>query len=147
MIVVSLALSAFLFKDKIIRNFIEAINQDLNTKVKVGKFDVSVFQKFPKLSIVLTDVYVEDSHEGQYPLLTAGLVSFQLNPIEVYRGRYNIKGLEIQNSETNLKINRQGENNYTVLKESKDDNPDGNTVGFELKNIQLKMPGYATLIS
>lgn len=138
MIVVSLALSAFLFKDKIIRNFIEAINQDLNTKVKVGKFDVSVFQKFPKLSIVLTDVYVEDSHEGQYPLLTAGLVSFQLNPIEVYRGRYNIKGLEIQNSETNLKINRQGENNYTVLKESKDDNPDGNTVGFELKNIQLK---------
>lgn len=138
MIVVSLALSAFLFKDKIIRNFIEAINQDLNTKVKVGKFDVSVFQKFPKLSIVLTDVYVEDSHEGQYPLLTAGQVSFQLNPIEVYRGRYNIKGLEIQNSETNLKINRQGENNYTVLKESKDDNPDGNTVGFELKNIQLR---------
>lgn len=137
-IVVSLALSAFLFKDKIIRNFIEAINQDLNTKVKVGKFDVSVFQKFPKLSIVLTDVYVEDSHEGQYPLLTAGQVSFQLNPLEVYRGKYNIKGLEIENSETNLKINRQGENNYTVLKENKADNSDTGIVGFALKNIQLK---------
>lgn len=137
-IVVSLAVSAFLFKDKIIRNFIEAVNQDLNTKVRVGKFDVSVFQKFPQLSIVLTDVYVEDSHEGQYPLLTADRISFQLNPLEVYRGTYNVKGLEIENSETNLKINRQGENNYTILKESTDSRPGTGEVGFELKNIQLQ---------
>lgn len=137
-IVLSLVLSAFLFKDKIIRNFIEAVNKDLNTKVKVDKFDVSVFQKFPQLSIVLTGVYVEDSHEGQYPLLTADKISFQLNPIEVYQGRYNIKGLEIENSETNLKINRQGENNYTITKESSDSQPGTGEVGFALKNIQLK---------
>lgn len=137
-IVVSLALSAFLFKDKIIRNFIEAINKDLNTKVTVGKFDVSVFQKFPQLSIVLTEVYVEDSHAGQYPLLTADQVSFQLNPIEVYRGKYNIKGLEIENSETNLKINRKGENNYTIVREGSEQKRSGESVGFELKNIQLK---------
>lgn len=137
-IVISLALSAFLFKDKIIRNFIEAINQDLNTKVTVGEFDVSVFQKFPQLSIVLTKVYVEDSHEGQYPLLTADKVSFQLNPLEVYQGKYNIKGLEIENSETNLKINRRGENNYTIVKKTSDRKPGGETVGFQLKNIQLK---------
>lgn len=137
-IVISLAVSAFLFKDKIIRNFIEAINQDLNTKVKVGKFDVSVFQKFPQLSIVLTDVYVEDSHEGQYPLLTADQISFQLNPIEVYRGQYNIRGLEVENSETNLKINRQGFNNYTIAKESSTKTSGSAQVGFALKNIQLK---------
>jgi len=137
-IVVSLTLSAFLFKDKIIRNFIEAINQDLNTKVKVGKFDVSVFQKFPQLSIVLTDVYVEDSHEGQYPLLTADKIAFQLNPLEVYSGNYNIKGLEIENSETNLKINKNGENNYTILKENESAKSSGDAVGFELKNVLLK---------
>lgn len=137
-IVVSLALSAFLFKDKIIRNFIEAINQDLNTKVKVGKFDVSVFEKFPRLSIVLTDVYVEDSHEGQYPLLTAEKIAFQLNPIEVYRGKYNIKGLEIENSETNLKINKNGENNYTIFNERKSTDVPGEVVGFELKNVRVQ---------
>lgn len=135
-IVISLALSVFLFKDKIIRNFIEAVNQDLNTKVKVDKFDVSVFQKFPQLSIVLTNVYVEDSHEGQYPLLTADKISFQLNPLEVYQGKYNIKGLEVENSETNLKINRKGENNYTITKES--GSKSSGSVGFALKNIQLK---------
>lgn len=137
-VVVSLALSMFLFKDRIIKNFIEAANQKLNTPVKIGKIDVSVFQKFPQLSIVFTDVSVEDSHPGQYPLLTADKISFQLNPIEVYRGKYNIRGLEIVNSETNLKINEAGVNNYTILKESNTGSPNDATVGVELKNVVLK---------
>jgi len=137
-IVVSLALSVFLFKDQIIRNFIEAANKNLNTPVKIGKIDVSVFQKFPQLSIVLTDVSVEDSYPGQYPLLTADKIAFQLNPIEVYRGKYNIKGLELSNSETNLKINKDGVNNYTIFKENKNAKSAGESVGFELKNVLLK---------
>ena len=132
----SLVISVFLFKDSIIKNFIQAANQNLNTPVKIGKMDVSVFEKFPQLSIVLTDVSVEDSHEGQYPLLTAAEISFQLNPIEVYQGVYKIKGLKITDSETNLKINRQGENNYTILKESSGEKKDDSLV-FELKNVQL----------
>lgn len=137
-IVVSLVLSVFLFKDKIIRNFIEAANKNLNTPVKIGEIDVSVFQKFPHLSIVLTDVSVEDSHPGIYPLLTADKIAFQLNPIEVYRGHYNIKGLEVENSETNLKINKDGVNNYTIFKENKSAESAGEAVGFELKNVLLK---------
>lgn len=132
----SLVISAFLFKDSIIRNFINAANQNINTKVSIGKFDVSVFEKFPQLSIVLTDVSVEDSHEGIYPLFTAAEVSFQLNPLEVYRGIYTIKGLVITDSETNLKINKDGINNYTVLKESTNTSK-GDTLTFELKNVQL----------
>lgn len=137
-IIVSLALSAFLFKDKIIRNFIEAANKNLNTPVKIGKIDVSVFEKFPQLSIVLTDVSVEDSHPGQYPLLTADKVAFRLNPLEVYRGKYNIKGLEIDNSETNLKIDRHGVNNYTILKSNPAAESAGDALSIELKNIRLK---------
>jgi hypothetical protein len=133
---ISLVVSAFLFKDRIIKNFIEAANQNINTPIKVGKMDVSVFEKFPQLSIVLTDVSVEDSHAGQYPLLTAAKVSFQLNPIEVYRGIYTIKGLVIEDSETNLKISSKGVNNYTVFKETSGEEA-GDSLAFELKNIQL----------
>jgi hypothetical protein len=133
---ISLVGSAVLFKDSIIKNFIEAANQNLNTPVKIGKLDVSVFEKFPQLSIVLTDLIVEDSHEGQYPLLTAARISFQLNPLEVYRGIYKIKGLEITDSETNLKINEAGINNYTILKHSSGEAKNDSVV-FELKNVQL----------
>lgn len=136
-VTISLVVSAFLFKEQIIKRFITAANEKLSTPVKIGNIDITTLQHFPQLSIVLTDVYVEDSHPGQYPLLTAARISFQLNPIEVYRGEYTVRGLEIIDSETNLKINAAGENNYTVVK--KGSGGDGSTeIGFELKNVQLK---------
>lgn len=101
--------------------------------------DVSVFESFPQLSIVLTDVYIEDSHPGIYPLLTAKTVSFQLNPIEVWNGVYTINGLSLTESETNLKISAEGKTNYNILKESKD--PQATTPGemtVDLKDIRLK---------
>jgi len=135
-ITLSLVASAFLFKEQIIKHFITAANEELSTPVKIGRIDVSVFSHFPRFSIVFNDVYVEDSHPGQYPLLTASQVSFQLNPIQVYQGNYTIQGLEIVNSETNLKINRDGVNNYTIIKEDK--GVEGTSLGFELKNVVLR---------
>lgn len=133
---VSLVISAFLFKEQIIKRFIVAANEKLSTPVKIGSIDISTFQHFPQLSIVFSDVYVEDSHTGQYPLLTATRVSFQLNPLEVYRGIYTIRGLEIRDSETNLKINGAGENNYTIIKETVAGEA-SSSIGFELKNVKL----------
>lgn len=135
-ITISLVVSTFLFKEQIIKRFIAAANENLSTPVKIKSIDVSVLEHFPQFSIVFTDVYVEDSHSGQYPLLIAKRVSFQLNPIEVYSGNYTIRGLEIQDSETNLKINRDGKSNYSVVKEG--NKAKGSALGFELKNVKLK---------
>lgn len=132
---IALVSAVFLFKDRIIQEFIREANKQLSTPVKVGQIDVSMMEDFPQLSIVLHNVYVEDSHEGQYPLLTAKLVSFQLHPIEVWKGNYSIRGLKIEDSETHLKINEKGENNYQVVKEKS--NTQGKSVAFELKNVAL----------
>jgi hypothetical protein len=134
-LLVALVASVFLFKDRIINQFIREANKQLNTPVKIGKIDVSVFQQFPLMSIVLTDVHVEDSHAGQYPLLTAGKISFQMNPVEVWQGIYVISGLKITGSETNLKVNARGENNYTVVK--KGGASEKSSISFELKNVAL----------
>lgn len=97
--------------------------------------DISVWQHFPRLSIVMRDVYVEDSHPGQYPLLTAGEISFQLNVVDVWNENYIIQGLQIKDSETNLKLNAKGENNYTV---AKDNGPGGKgAVSFQLHKVKL----------
>jgi hypothetical protein len=134
-LLIALVGSVFLFKERIIKQFIVEANKHLSTPVKIGKIDVSVFEEFPQLSIVLSDVYIEDSQPGQYPLLTASRISFQMNPLEVWGGNYSIKGLNIQNSETNLKINKKGENNYQVIKAS--DSKGGGSIGFELKDVVL----------
>lgn len=134
-LLIALAGSVFLFKDRIIKQFIVEANKHLSTPVKVGKIDVSIFEDFPQLSIVLNDVYVEDSQDGQYPLLTADRISFQMNPLEVYSGNYSIKGLRVENSETNLKVNKKGETNYQVVKSGSSSG--SGTIGFELKDVAL----------
>ncbi|HZI25774.1 MAG TPA: AsmA-like C-terminal region-containing protein, partial [Chryseolinea sp.] len=133
-----LTVSVFLFKEKIIGQFIREANKNLNTPVKIGKMDISMFPSFPQLSIVLNDVYIEDSHPGQYPLLTASEVSFQLSPIQVWRGNFTIEGLNIRNSETSLKINQEGKNNYTILKDTGKKSNNSSTVKFHLKHVNLE---------
>ncbi|HEY8933908.1 MAG TPA: AsmA-like C-terminal region-containing protein [Cyclobacteriaceae bacterium] len=135
-LLIALVASVFMFKNQIINQFVREANKHLNTPVNIGKMDVSIFQNFPLLSIVLNDVYVEDSHEGQYPLLTAESVSFQLNPIEVWKGNYTIKGLHISDSETNLKVNGKGVSNYTILKDEKPSS-DKSSLRFELSKVVL----------
>ncbi|HEY0741633.1 MAG TPA: AsmA-like C-terminal region-containing protein [Chryseosolibacter sp.] len=134
-LLIALVGSVFLFKDRIIKQFIVEANKHLSTPVKIGKIEVSVFEQFPQVSIVLNDVYVEDSQPGQYPLLTATKISFQMNPIEVWQGSYSIKGLKVENSETNLKIDRKGDNNYQVVKS--DGSKGQSSIGFELKDVKL----------
>lgn len=135
-IFLSITISVFVFKDRLINQFIREANKQLNTPVKVGKIDVSAWTNFPKLSIVMKDVYIEDSHTGQYPLLTASLISFQLNIFDVWRGNYLVQGLHVENSETNLKIDAKGKNNYTVAKEGSGSG--GGSVSFSLHNVSLE---------
>jgi uncharacterized protein involved in outer membrane biogenesis len=134
-LLLSLTIIIFLFQDKIINQFIREANKQLNTPVKIGKIEVSVWRQFPKLSIVMRDVYVEDSHPGQYPLLTAQEVSFQLNLMDVWNENYIIHGLQIRDSETNLKINATGQNNYTIAKST--GKKDTGAVSFELDRVKL----------
>ena len=130
-----LVISVFLFKDRIIQQFVAEANKSLSTPVKIGKIDVSLFANFPNLAIEFSDVYVEDSHPDIYPLLTAERISFKLNPIEVWRGNYSIRGLWVKGSETNLKVNAAGINNFTILKKTEE--ASSATVRFDLQQVQL----------
>lgn len=134
-VISGLAISVFLFKDRIIKQFVNEANKRLNTPVKIGKIDISMLSDFPNLAIVFTDVYIEDSHPGIYPLLTAERVAFNLNPIEVWRGNYSIRGLSVTGSETNLKINAAGKTNFNIIKEGSGGS--SGTVQFDLKNVTL----------
>ena len=133
-----MTVSVLLYKDRIIKQFIREANKQLNTPITIKKIDVSVFEDFPQLSIVFHDVYIEDSHPGQYPLLTARKVSFQLNPLQVWQGDYTVRGMELHDSEAHLKISATGDNNYTIAKKEPGGNSAGSTVAFELSNVSLQ---------
>lgn len=137
-VVIALMTSVILFKDRILQQFIREANKELNTPVSIKRMDVSAFESFPHLSIVFHDVYVEDSHEGSYPLLTARKISFQLNPLQVWNGDYTIRGLVIEDSETNLKIDPTGMNNYTIVRKRTDSTAAAPAIGFALSNVSIR---------
>ncbi|HEY5691309.1 MAG TPA: hypothetical protein VIS49_07635, partial [Cyclobacteriaceae bacterium] len=134
-LLISSLVSVYLFKDRIIQQFIDEANKSLSTPVRIGKIDISLWGGFPNLAIVFNDVYIEDSHAGNYPLLTAKQVSFFLNPIEVWQGRYSVRGLQILNSETNLKISADGITNYTIINKRKGSSEEA--IQFDLRNVRF----------
>lgn len=133
--VVALVISVFLFSDQIINEFIRQANTRLNTRITIGKTRVNVFSHFPSVALEFNNVYIEDTHDGQYPLLTANRIAFTLNPLKVIRGDYTVKGITITESEINLKINARGTENYLLFKDA----PTGESaVGFKLSEILLQ---------
>lgn len=133
-LVVALLASVYVLKDRIINQFIREANKSLNTPVTIRKVDVSALSDFPSLAIVFHDVYVEDSHPGKDTLLAAKQISFRLNPIEVWRGNYDVQGLRIEESVTRLRINAAGKSNYNIMKEASGDT---STISFDLRNVKL----------
>lgn len=110
-------------------------NKSLNTPINVEKFYVSVFEDFPTVSILLKNVYVEDSHPGKYPLLEASSISFSLNVLELIKGNYIIRGLQVNEASLNLRINDKGESNYNILKETQE--AKSSQLSFDLHNVRL----------
>jgi hypothetical protein len=133
-LVIAFGASVYLFKDQIIQQFISEANKSLGTPVQIGQIEISAWRDFPNLAITFTDVYVEDSHPGLYPLFIAKKVSFFLNAAEAYDGKYSIRGLQIHDSETHLKVDEEGINNFTILKDS---GRGGSTISFDLNNVKL----------
>jgi len=97
--------------------------------------EISLLSDFPQMSIEFKDVYVEDSHPEIFPLFTAKKVAFSFNAYDAWKGKYNIQSLSIQESETNIRINEKGIGNFQIVK---DTTGKGQSVSFDLKNVQLK---------
>lgn len=130
----TLVVSVWLFQDRIINSFVAEANKSLNTPVTIGKISVSAWKDFPNLAIVFQDVYVEDSHPAKDTLLVAKTISFTLNTLEVWQGKYDVRGLKVENSITRLRINTIGKSNYNIIKEG---GGGGGTIVFDLKDVQL----------
>jgi hypothetical protein len=127
--------SVYFFQDTLIQRFVQEANKSLNTPVTIGKISVTALDEFPNLSIVFSDVYIEDSHAEKDTLLTAKTISFRLNPIDVWNGTYDVKGLQVADSYTRLYINAIGIPNYDILKPR--GKSSGEAISFNLKDVQL----------
>lgn len=129
--------SSFLFKDQLIDHFIREANKHLNTPISINKISVSALDNFPSMTLNFDGVIIEESFEGSsYPLLEAEKIQFTFDPISIYRGNYTIEQIHISNASCHLKIDKEGNNNYQIIK--RQDSTSDATVKMNLSKVKLE---------
>lgn len=122
-IVILITTSLYFFKDEICGYVIDEVNQHLKAKVKVENVDLAFWGSFPNLSVDFNNVFIQDSYKNSTKkdtLLCTNRIRLKFNPMDIWNEKYDVKEIEISPGTIKLKINKRGENNYDILKETKD---------------------------
>jgi uncharacterized protein involved in outer membrane biogenesis len=119
LLLISSAIIIIYFNQDSIKKYIVAqINKQLATEIKVKEVELSLFQKFPYVSLTFTDVTAKDAikatNKGE--LLKAENVYLQFNIWDLYNKNYRIRKIEVRNGFVNLMVYSDGNDNYHFWK-------------------------------
>ena len=129
--------AAFLFKDKIIQLTFKELNKHINTKIEIDNdIDLSVFKKFPEISIGLKNVRVyENLADSTGKLAQLKSLYFSFDAIDFLQGKYVIQNIFAEGGEISIKINKDGVTNYNIFKA--DATTAESNLSFHLQKIVL----------
>lgn len=128
----------YVFQEKIIALFVEEVNKQIKTPVKVDKIDLSILEKFPQLTVNLKNVWIQEGVKNSTdPLAKAKNIYFALSLRELLKGNYQINQVHLEQAEVFLKVFPNGYNNYTIFEKDTAKHRDSK-LGFQLKQINLR---------
>ena len=129
----------YIFKDKIIGSSISEINKYLNAKVDINpKIELSLFEKFPQVALGFKEVKIFESIPQSTKLLgKAEIVYLTFDIWNIIDGNYVINKLYVENGTFNLFVDKNGVNNYSILKKDSTQKNTGSG-GLDLTNIYIK---------
>lgn len=136
-------LSAFVFvwanQEKIKQVAIKEINKSLITEVMVKEIDVEFLSSFPMVSVVFSDVIINDVLDSlkQDKFVAVKELGVRFNLFDILSGHYIAKKIFVENGQVNLRINSQGESNYVFWKQSEKKSTDSD-FAFALNSVEFK---------
>lgn len=117
-ILIAALLYIHLNKEEFIQYFLGRANERLTTAVEVGSIDISYWEEFPKVSIILEKV---KAGQGEQPLLEVEKVSFSFGIWDFLAKNYNINQLSLEGANLYLRIDENGSRNFDVFKKTSSD--------------------------
>ena len=136
-------LSALVFvwanEEKIKQVAVSEINKSLLTEVKVKEIDVEFLSSFPLVSVVFSDVVINDVLDSlnKDRFVAIKELGVRFNIWDILSGDYIVKKVVAEKGEINLRINSQGESNYVFWKKSEKKDKDAN-FSFALNLVELQ---------
>ncbi|MGS2762219.1 AsmA family protein [Sinomicrobium sp. M5D2P9] len=122
-LILLLAVTPLLFKDKITALIKENINKNVNATVDFKDVDISLLSGFPKARVALNEISVINlaPFEGD-TLFYADEVSIKMGIGELFKGSgMQISSFAVDKANVNILVNSEGKANYDIAKESTDD--------------------------
>ena len=133
---------SLLFQEKAGRIILNSLNRNFSTKIETGPYTLSLIRKFPKATVELKNVLVHSSpdfNKNNFPgintdtLLYARSVSIDFKLIDLLRGAYTFKSINIRNGNLYLLTDIEGKDNYDVSAGRKEE--EKGTLNFDRINL------------
>jgi hypothetical protein len=141
LVLITLAGSAALYVyqnlDQLKKYAIEEVNDLLKAELSAKSLDITFVESFPKVSLALNEVNINDPlRKGKY-LLKAQNIFLGFNIYDIINKNYKIQLIDIDSGELNLLIDPAGRMNFDLLKEDQSKEKKSKQFKFELTKLAL----------
>jgi hypothetical protein len=110
-------------QDKIKSAITETLNAQLATEVAVGSIAIDFFSKFPEVSVKFTSVRAQEAVENpKQSLFLFNGIYVRFGIWDLIDGDYTIRKLSFDQGEVNLRILKNGQNNWHFWKDGNGEN-------------------------
>lgn len=146
LLLISLASLVFFYEDEVKKAIVEELNMHLNARVQVKpeNIDVSILSSFPDASLNFKEVQCFDplSKKGKDTLFYINKIGLQFNVFDLWDQNYIVKTLRIEGGTVKMRIDKNGQENYLIWKQSKDTIP-AKLVDFKINTISIERLNYS----
>jgi len=145
LIILSGAAVGYFYKDEIQNYIISEINSEIEVKVIVRSTEVSVFKKFPYVSVILNEVatlsgkdFIKTEFAGMETdtLFTASGIYLQFNLIDILRKNYRLRRVQAVDGKVNILTDSKGGINYRIFKEN-ENSEEKSQFALELDGVKI----------
>jgi hypothetical protein len=132
-------LLAQLYKKEILAKINEEVNNRIHGTFLIKDLNYTIFNRFPSISLTLTDAYVQDSLYSSHKqeLFRAGRIFLEIDVMKLLRGEVNLKTITIQNATISMLIMKNGYLNYDILRGNDDPETDTSSMITTVNKIIL----------
>ena len=139
----SLLALLFYYEDEVKKLVIKELNKHLKAEVKVdpGNIDLTVIKTFPYCSMEFKEVLMLEAlkKKKRDTLLYSEKLNLYFNIVDLWEGHYTIEKIKLRNSVIKLRIQANGENNYSFWETSSPEHTTGSdSLRFKLSSLIAK---------
>jgi hypothetical protein len=123
------------FEDEIVNYALTYFSKNIKTKTSIESAELTLWTNFPSASIQFNNIYIEENSNQHDTLIKAEKMFVSFDVIDLFSGNYQFDEIGIEQGFCNLKVNKQGEENWNVWITDSTQNASSEKYEIAIENI------------